>query len=167
MLYEEENHSICNATHCIASRRGEENQRKSGGKIIKGHGAIYTPEQKRNFNISNHWTFCSKIEKLTYWVAKLNLVFIIRCKDHSLVDSKIWFQAIKLNLKHFKLSDILHSNWKIEWLKLHKFNHFNQCILPSVLPKVIQNGKIDFRYFKLVDILHKKSEMCEDLLPEF
>ena len=27
--------------------------------------------------------------------------------------------------------------------------------------------KTDFGYFKLVDILHKKSDMCEDQLSEF
>ena len=60
------------------------------------------------------------------------------------------------------VSDILHSNGRIEWLELPNSNHFNLCILPSILPKVLQNGKNGFGYFKLADFLHKKSEMCED-----
>ena len=69
----------------------------------------------------------------------------------------------KTNFGHFKLLDILRKKRKIDsfsfktvpgqynWLKCVE-------ILPTRLPKVISSEKSKFGHFKLLDIMHKKTE---------
>ena len=55
LLYGGENHRFGNATRCVAGKK----IKGRGGKIIKGYGIIYTPEQILIFGPFNLFSFIS------------------------------------------------------------------------------------------------------------